>query len=149
MTASGSLGLSPELWEDARLTLGGAIATAARLPEPLAGELAGSARDAFTQAFCTVEAVGAGMISALAVGAVLFLARASGRQPLEQPRERLELLVGVAVGEQLRDALEVGLAGAADELEPAGVRPTRKPRASSGQSTRSTSPRARGPGPAG
>ena len=39
MTASGSLGLPPQLWEDARLTLGGAVATAARLPEPLAGEL--------------------------------------------------------------------------------------------------------------
>ena len=73
MTASGSLGIPPQLWEDARLTLGGAVATAARLPDPLAGELAGSARDAFTLAFCTVEAVGAGIMTALAVGAALLL----------------------------------------------------------------------------
>ena len=81
MTASGSLGLPPHLWEDARLTLGGAVATAARLPEPLAGELAGSARDAFTQAFCTVEAVGAGVMAALAVAAALLLReRQAGRR---------------------------------------------------------------------
>ena len=43
------------------------------LPEPLAGELAGSARDAFTLAFCTVEVVGAGIMAALAVGAALLL----------------------------------------------------------------------------
>ena len=55
MTASGSLGIPHHLWEDARLTLGGAMATASRLPEPLAGELADSARDAFTLAFRTVE----------------------------------------------------------------------------------------------
>jgi len=81
MTASGSLGLPPHLWEDARLTLGGAMATAARLPGPLAGELAGSARDAFTQAFCTVEAVGAGVMTALAVSAALLLReRQAGRR---------------------------------------------------------------------
>ena len=60
MSAAGSL-------EDARLTLGGALATASRLPEPQAGELADSARDAFTLAFRTVEAGGAGLIAALAV----------------------------------------------------------------------------------
>jgi DHA2 family multidrug resistance protein-like MFS transporter len=60
-------------WEDARLTLGGAMATASRLPEPLAGELAGSARDAFTVAFCTVELVGAGIMAALAVLSAVLL----------------------------------------------------------------------------
>ena len=68
MTASGSLG-------EARLTLGGAMAAAARLPEPLAGELAASARDAFTLAFRTVEVAGAGMIAAVAVISALLLRR--------------------------------------------------------------------------
>jgi DHA2 family multidrug resistance protein-like MFS transporter len=73
MTASGSLGISHQLWEGARLTLGGAIATASHLPEPLAGELAGSARDAFTLAFCTVELVGAVIMTALAVVSAVLL----------------------------------------------------------------------------
>ena len=73
MTASASLGLSHESWESARLTLGGAMATASRLPEPLAGELARSARNAFTLAFSTVEIIGAGIMIALAVASALLL----------------------------------------------------------------------------
>ena len=68
MTAAGSL-------EDAGLTLGGALATASRLPEPLAGDLADSAREAFTLAFRTVEAGGAGLIAALAMLTALLLRR--------------------------------------------------------------------------
>jgi len=68
MTAAGSLG-------NARLTLGGAMATASHLPEPLAGELAASARDAFTLAFRTVEVAGAGIIAAVAVISALLLRR--------------------------------------------------------------------------
>src|SRR5829696_6253191 len=44
----------------------------------------------------------------------------SARQPLEQPGERVELLVGVAVREQLGDAAQVRLARAAEEVEPRG-----------------------------
>ena len=80
MTASGSLGIPPHLWEGARVTLGGAIATAERLPEPLAGELAGAARDAFTLAFCTVEAVGAGIMTALAVASTVLLRRSGDQE---------------------------------------------------------------------
>jgi DHA2 family multidrug resistance protein-like MFS transporter len=68
MTAAGSP-------EDARLTLGGALATASRLSEPLAGEVADSARAAFTLAFRTVEAGGAGLIAALAVITAVLLRR--------------------------------------------------------------------------
>jgi DHA2 family multidrug resistance protein-like MFS transporter len=77
--------------EEARLTLGGAMATAARLPEPLAGELARSGRTAFTLAFATVEIVGAGILLALAVASALLLRptpRSSSSRRAPSPRTR-------------------------------------------------------------
>ena len=75
MTVSGASGVPDGLWERARRTLGGAVDASTRLAEPVDAELLGSARDAFTLAFRTVEGVGAAVMAALAVAAVLLLRR--------------------------------------------------------------------------
>jgi DHA2 family multidrug resistance protein-like MFS transporter len=76
--------LDPGRWEDARRTLGGAMATAARLPEPLAAKVAGDARHAFTVALQTVEMLGSGVLAMLAVASVLVLRRGTLR-PCPRP----------------------------------------------------------------
>ena len=53
------------------------MAAASRLPDPVGGALADSARDAFTLAFRSVEVLGAGAIAALAVASVLLLRHAA------------------------------------------------------------------------
>jgi MFS transporter, DHA2 family, multidrug resistance protein len=77
LAAAAPLGIPPDLWENARRTLGGAMAAAARLPDPSAAVVAGVAREAFTDAFRVVVLVGGGIMAALAVASVLVLRRAA------------------------------------------------------------------------
>ena len=84
MSATRPRALDPGRWEDARRTLGGAMATAARLPEPLAAKVVGDARHAFTVALQTVEMLGSGLLAMLAVASVLVLRRGTLR-PCPRP----------------------------------------------------------------
>ncbi|QYN33682.1 MFS transporter [Pseudonocardia sp. DSM 110487] len=77
MDAAASHSLPPNVQEGARGTLGGALAAAERLPDGPGAELVRDAREAFEAAFRTVEAVGAGLLAVVAVGAVLVLRRVS------------------------------------------------------------------------
>jgi MFS transporter, DHA2 family, multidrug resistance protein len=65
----------PRVDEGARGTIGGALAAAERLPDGPGGELVRDAREAFEAAFRAVEAVGAGLLAVVAVGAVFVLRR--------------------------------------------------------------------------
>jgi MFS transporter, DHA2 family, multidrug resistance protein len=66
-------GMSPELGEAARDTLGGALAGAAQLPDRLGLSLLEDARDAFTQGLQVVSAVSAVIVIAVAVLVVTLL----------------------------------------------------------------------------
>jgi DHA2 family multidrug resistance protein-like MFS transporter len=57
----------------ARGTLGGAVAAAGELPEPLGAALLGAAREAFMQAFGATVVISAVMSIGVAVLAVLLL----------------------------------------------------------------------------
>jgi DHA2 family multidrug resistance protein-like MFS transporter len=67
------LGVSSDSAAVARDTLGGAIAVAGRLPEPLGTELLDSARTAFTQSFETIAGISAAVIAATALVAIALL----------------------------------------------------------------------------
>jgi MFS transporter, DHA2 family, multidrug resistance protein len=64
-------GVSHEVAEAARGTLGGALAVAQRLPEQLGAQLLGTARQAFTQALEVTTAISAAVTIAAAVMAIM------------------------------------------------------------------------------
>jgi DHA2 family multidrug resistance protein-like MFS transporter len=71
-------GVPLEAAEAARDTLGGAVAAAQRLPDPLGAELASTARDAFTQSFELTAAICAAVVMATAIVAAVLLRRVRG-----------------------------------------------------------------------
>jgi MFS transporter, DHA2 family, multidrug resistance protein len=73
MDAAAANSLPADVEEGARGTLGGALAVAERLPAEHGSELVRVAREAFEEAFRTVEVIGAGLLTLVAVGAVLVL----------------------------------------------------------------------------
>jgi MFS transporter, DHA2 family, multidrug resistance protein len=66
-------GVPEEASTTARDTLGGAVAEAEQLPEPLAGELLGAAQEAFTQGLQAAAVTSAFVAAATAVVAVVLL----------------------------------------------------------------------------
>jgi len=66
-------GLSPDVAEAARGTVGGAVAAAEGLPAPLAAEVLSASRMAFAAAFDAIAVIGAVVALAVAVLAVLVL----------------------------------------------------------------------------
>jgi len=71
-------GLPPEAAEAVRDTLGGAVAVAERLPDPLGAELLATARQAFTQCFQLTAAICVAVVIATAIVATILLRRVSG-----------------------------------------------------------------------
>ena len=71
-------GLSPEAASAARATLGGAVAVAEGLPDPLRGDLLGVARGAFARAFQLTAIISA--VVALALTPVTLLVRGRARR---------------------------------------------------------------------
>jgi DHA2 family multidrug resistance protein-like MFS transporter len=86
-------GIADDLRDDARRTLAGATEAAARLPEPLAGDLSAAAQDAFVLAFQAVEVVGATLLAALAVASVVLLRRAALDTRADDPRHQTTVSV--------------------------------------------------------
>jgi DHA2 family multidrug resistance protein-like MFS transporter len=68
-------GVPPDVAEAARGTLGGALAMAQRVPDPLGAELLGRAREAFAQAFELTAAINAVIAMATAILVVVVLRR--------------------------------------------------------------------------
>jgi DHA2 family multidrug resistance protein-like MFS transporter len=73
MTDAVPAGVPPDAAEAARATLGGALATAERLPGPLGAELLGPAREAFTQGLELTAALSAGLVIVTAILAAWLL----------------------------------------------------------------------------
>jgi DHA2 family multidrug resistance protein-like MFS transporter len=73
-------GISPESADAARDTLGGAVAAAATLPEPAGTALLDSAREAFVQGMQITTAIGAAVLIAAAVLAIIMLRRVDPAQ---------------------------------------------------------------------
>jgi DHA2 family multidrug resistance protein-like MFS transporter len=69
-----------DMVEAARDTLGGALAVATRLPEPLGGELLTTARAAFTQALETTALISVVVVLMTAIATVVALRDRNGRQ---------------------------------------------------------------------
>jgi DHA2 family multidrug resistance protein-like MFS transporter len=86
MDASALPGVPGHLWEEARRTLAGALDAETQLPASLAGDLAAAAQDAFVSAFHVVEALGAGLLAALAVTSLVLLRRTTLGAPLDEAR---------------------------------------------------------------
>jgi MFS transporter, DHA2 family, multidrug resistance protein len=78
--------LPSEVAEDARGSLGGAIAAGNELPRPFAAELFDAASDAFTQALQLAAALSAAVLIAAAVLAWTLLTRAERPEPEEERR---------------------------------------------------------------
>jgi DHA2 family multidrug resistance protein-like MFS transporter len=79
-------GVAPEAARAARGTLGGALAVAERLPNQLGGELLGTAREAFAQAFELTGAICAAIAVATAILAVVVLRSVrAGGEPDRKP----------------------------------------------------------------
>jgi DHA2 family multidrug resistance protein-like MFS transporter len=82
-------GLPAEVGEQARDTLGGAVAVAERLPDPAATALLTAARDAFTGSLQITGMVGAAVVAVTAALAAVLLrpvpARVPEREKAEQP----------------------------------------------------------------
>ncbi|HEY6002653.1 MAG TPA: MFS transporter [Anaeromyxobacter sp.] len=80
-------GVPPEAAEAARGTLGGALATAAQLPDPLGAALAGAAREAFTQGFRLIAVISAviAVVAATLAAAHAARARRSSRTLHQEP----------------------------------------------------------------
>jgi MFS transporter, DHA2 family, multidrug resistance protein len=74
-------GVPPEVAEAARGTLGGALAVAARLPDPLGAALLGTAREAFTQGLRLAAVVSAAVAVLAAAVAALAMDRLRGTRP--------------------------------------------------------------------
>jgi DHA2 family multidrug resistance protein-like MFS transporter len=75
-----------ETAEAARSTLGGAVAVAKRLPDPLDAALLGAAREAFAQAFQLTAAICAAVVLATAVMvAILLRGGKTGSAPAVEP----------------------------------------------------------------
>lgn len=84
-------GVPPDAADAARDTLGGAVAAAEQLPDPLAGELLDAAREAFTLGLQVAALTSAVIAAATAVLAAVLLRRV-GAEPHreEQPAPRSE-----------------------------------------------------------
>jgi len=86
-------GLSPETTEAARSTLGGAVAAAGQLAEPLGGTLLGTARQAFTQSLQMTAATSAVVAIVLATIALVMLRHVRPAAREEQPGPEPEAFV--------------------------------------------------------
>jgi MFS transporter, DHA2 family, multidrug resistance protein len=90
-------GVPPDTAEAARDTLGGAVAAAEQLPDPLAGELLDVAREAFTQGLQVAALSSAVIAAATAVmGAVLLRRVGAESDRQEHPASRCEEAVDAA-----------------------------------------------------
>ena len=85
-------GLSPAAGEAARDTLGGAVAAAAQLPDPVSAALLVAAREAFVQGLELTAVVGAAVLAGIAVLVFVVLRRApvgaealGGALPVSEP----------------------------------------------------------------
>jgi DHA2 family multidrug resistance protein-like MFS transporter len=79
-------GVPPEAAEDARATLGGALAAAERLPDVLGAALLGPAREAFTQGMqLTIAICAAVVVTAAPAAAVLLRRMRAGAEPVTLP----------------------------------------------------------------
>jgi DHA2 family multidrug resistance protein-like MFS transporter len=79
-------GVPPESVEAARDTLGGAVAAAGELPDPLAAELLDAAREAFTQGLQLTAITSAAIVVGMAILAVSLLRNVrAGSEPEAQP----------------------------------------------------------------
>jgi DHA2 family multidrug resistance protein-like MFS transporter len=77
-------GVPPDAVSAARSTIGGAVATAALLPEATGAELLGAARTAFARAFTVTALIGAGISIGVAALAVVLLRHV---QPVAHPAQ--------------------------------------------------------------
>jgi DHA2 family multidrug resistance protein-like MFS transporter len=77
-------GVPPDAVSAARSTIGGAVATAALLPDAAGAELLGAARAAFSRAFTVTALIGAGISIGVAALAVVLLRRV---QPVAHPAQ--------------------------------------------------------------
>jgi MFS transporter, DHA2 family, multidrug resistance protein len=77
-------GVPPQAAEAARDSLGGAVAAAEQLPDPLAGLLLDEAREAFTQGLQLAALTSAKIAARMPVLAVIALRRAGAPQQDEQ-----------------------------------------------------------------
>jgi DHA2 family multidrug resistance protein-like MFS transporter len=84
-------GVPPQAAEAARDTLGGALAAGERLADPLAAELVDTAREAFTQGLQLAATVGAAVVVAAAILAVVLFRRVgAGPEPGARPDPKLD-----------------------------------------------------------
>ena len=91
MAHAAPAGLSPEAMEVARSTLGGALAVAEPLSQPLSVALLGTAREAFTQAFELTAGICAALALATAIVAAVVLRRVqAGSEPERRPELALD-----------------------------------------------------------
>jgi DHA2 family multidrug resistance protein-like MFS transporter len=84
MAGAAVAGLAPEAAQAARGTIGGAVAVAALLPEPIGAELLATARAAFARAFAVTALLGAGISIGVAILAVALLRRV---RPVAHPAQ--------------------------------------------------------------
>jgi DHA2 family multidrug resistance protein-like MFS transporter len=91
MAVSLPAGIPPATAEAARETLGGAVALAGGMPQPLGAALIGTARDAFAQSFEVVAAVCASLLVALAIAAAVLLRREGSHAEAERQGEPVAL----------------------------------------------------------
>jgi DHA2 family multidrug resistance protein-like MFS transporter len=90
-------GLPPEAAEAARDTLGGAVAAAAPLPDPLSAALLGAAREAFVQGLELTAVIGAAVLAGIAVLVLVVLRRAPvGAEPAAEAGAAGEPVFGAA-----------------------------------------------------
>jgi DHA2 family multidrug resistance protein-like MFS transporter len=84
LSAAPPAGVSPESWEAARATLGGAAAVAASLPGGTGDAVLALARDAFMRGFVLTALLCAGFLAALSA-AVFLASRRTPRGPAGEP----------------------------------------------------------------
>jgi DHA2 family multidrug resistance protein-like MFS transporter len=84
MAGAAVAGLAPEAAQAARGTIGGAVAVAALLPEPIGAELLATARAAFARAFAVTALLGAVISIGVAILAVALLRRV---RPVAHPAQ--------------------------------------------------------------
>jgi DHA2 family multidrug resistance protein-like MFS transporter len=84
MAGAAVAGLAPEAAQAARGTIGGAVAVAALLPEPIGAELLAAARAAFARAFAVTAWLGAAISIGVAILAVALLRRV---RPVAHPAQ--------------------------------------------------------------
>jgi DHA2 family multidrug resistance protein-like MFS transporter len=82
-------GVPPQAAEAARMTLGGALAEAARLPGPVGAALIESAREAFVRALEVAAGISAVLALATAILVIVLLRGRAGSQPALAPEPAL------------------------------------------------------------